>query len=529
MDSPSSESKTIQSIIDTLLSTGDNPSETEVKTLRLHHSACAEEILEIDTIVAPLQRQILEMQMKRTVLQTEHDSCAVLLAPIRRVLPEILQAIFLACLPAELEDCYPDQSQAPLLLCQVSSQWRTLALHTPRLWSNLVIDLCEKATSVVALKRCTRLTKTWLRRSGSHVPISLYFKSHSRSSDENSVIEAFMTSVVVPRLHRFRELLLDITVHGGYMPSILSHKPALFERMERFALITNYMARWDINAITLSLMSAKRLHTVNLYDVLCDAPTIPLAIPWGQLTSLKTGVVYPGPLVVILSQCINLEHGDFSVYNPSFPIPALDVIMPRLSSLKIRFSTGGDASFFDRIKFPVLQNLQIKTDETSDGHFSWANPGHFYNELRNLTTLTFAGGISDLANLLRHTPSIASLTLSSKDNLDELLEAMTHDKAPYIAPILEILHIKPYWTKLQHSPAPSLGSAILGAMVSSRRAGRTPPGTSPLQQIVFEGGPEHLARIRPALIRLKLYFPHITVITQPVRSSFAISALRDFY
>ncbi|KAJ7864839.1 hypothetical protein B0H14DRAFT_2183035, partial [Mycena olivaceomarginata] len=56
--------------------------------------------------------------------------------------PELLAEIFFFCLPFD-EDGLPiraDPDEAPLNLCAVCRQWRSIALTTPKLWSSLFLD-----------------------------------------------------------------------------------------------------------------------------------------------------------------------------------------------------------------------------------------------------------------------------------------------------------------------------------------------------------------------------------------------------
>ncbi|KAF8180600.1 hypothetical protein BJ912DRAFT_980896, partial [Pholiota molesta] len=58
--------------------------------------------------------------------------------PISGVPYDVLREIFLHCLPRHrLEIRQPNTTIAPMLLCQICSSWRTVALTSPTLWSHL--------------------------------------------------------------------------------------------------------------------------------------------------------------------------------------------------------------------------------------------------------------------------------------------------------------------------------------------------------------------------------------------------------
>ncbi|KAF8173120.1 hypothetical protein BJ912DRAFT_820735, partial [Pholiota molesta] len=58
--------------------------------------------------------------------------------PISTINYDVLKEIFVHCLPeyalARSADEQPNVKIAPLLLCQVCSSWRSVALVSPRLW-----------------------------------------------------------------------------------------------------------------------------------------------------------------------------------------------------------------------------------------------------------------------------------------------------------------------------------------------------------------------------------------------------------
>ncbi|KAJ7154880.1 hypothetical protein C8R43DRAFT_857362, partial [Mycena crocata] len=56
-----------------------------------------------------------------------------LVSPVRRRPPDIVQEIFLACLPTR-HNAVMSTRDAPLLLAHICSAWRVLALATPALW-----------------------------------------------------------------------------------------------------------------------------------------------------------------------------------------------------------------------------------------------------------------------------------------------------------------------------------------------------------------------------------------------------------
>jgi hypothetical protein len=87
-------------------------------------------------------------------------------APITCLASETLSDIFLYTLPSRPPLVYspfpaptfpiPNSSQAPLLLCQISSRFREIAVADPRLWRSLCMERTVNP----------QLMEVWLKRAG---------------------------------------------------------------------------------------------------------------------------------------------------------------------------------------------------------------------------------------------------------------------------------------------------------------------------------------------------------------------------
>jgi len=118
------------------------------------------------------------LRHKREALLTYSNTHIALVAPIRRLPPEILSEIFIHCMSPNSFDCklYDSRNldKAPLLLGQVCSRWRSISLSTPRLWTSFTLTIRPKY-----LKSDVILAKTWLRRAGA-CPLSIRLESSGR-------------------------------------------------------------------------------------------------------------------------------------------------------------------------------------------------------------------------------------------------------------------------------------------------------------------------------------------------------------
>ncbi|KAJ7723677.1 hypothetical protein B0H16DRAFT_1737121 [Mycena metata] len=140
-----------------------------------------DEISQISALIAQpslrliiLDQELRKLADERERLATYVDSHTALLSPVRRLPLDILQEIFIACLPAH-RNCVMSATEAPVLLGRICSSWRNISLSTPCLWSRLhlahpilklnpSVPLSAVFTNKVAQR--LEIAKTWLGRSG---------------------------------------------------------------------------------------------------------------------------------------------------------------------------------------------------------------------------------------------------------------------------------------------------------------------------------------------------------------------------
>ena len=118
----------------TELSENNNlPSESEFHEAFELRSKSLEVLLQIDT-------EMQRLEKKRASVKKCIDKYNAILSPARRLLPDIIQEIFYHCLPTG-RNPMPSATEAPMLLTQVCSLWRAIALTSPWIWASLHIAL----------------------------------------------------------------------------------------------------------------------------------------------------------------------------------------------------------------------------------------------------------------------------------------------------------------------------------------------------------------------------------------------------
>ncbi|KAJ7502650.1 hypothetical protein B0H11DRAFT_1673899, partial [Mycena galericulata] len=185
--------------------------------------------------IADLQRAIEKLGEHRDSLAAYIEAHTALISPLRRMPPDIIQEIFMACLPTH-RNCVMSAKEAPVLLARICSSWRALSLSTPRLWSRLHIVeptlIHPDSSKAFEEKLAQRLetTKTWLGRSG-QCPLSISFQCAYTRDESLSNTQDFMQAIL-PFASRWKNiefgispLLLATTAHltEADVPTLNSH------------------------------------------------------------------------------------------------------------------------------------------------------------------------------------------------------------------------------------------------------------------------------------------------------------------
>ncbi|KAF8989742.1 hypothetical protein BDQ17DRAFT_1205824, partial [Cyathus striatus] len=109
------------------------PSIEETRKIKDFLEKSAKEVHTIDNEINQLQQQLDLLQDKRSKVLDLVEPYRALISPARRLSRDILEEIFLACLPTDRNPCM-SSTEAPLLLTRICSSWRSIAHSTPRLW-----------------------------------------------------------------------------------------------------------------------------------------------------------------------------------------------------------------------------------------------------------------------------------------------------------------------------------------------------------------------------------------------------------
>jgi len=443
-----------------------------------------------------------------TLISLKHQNVPGTLPPgfgrvtVHQLPVEILVQIFLFCLPSgppfPLDPSpFASQNRASLLLCQVCSSWRRIALQTQALWTCLVLEVSVKDSQEVS-ERHSQAASHWFSRAGCHL-VDLVVRAYVDPSEpsnhwglDQTYFANFMMQLVRPRAERIRSLhlsfkeLYDILclLHFQNDKDALPHHVWSFPNLEYLTLDLDIFCVETV--VLTALKSIPKLHTVVLDGVIISNEDN-VHLPWAQLTSLTIHDIEEPIFRVLMAQCPALETGYFSMRDgESGELPTLDVTLTLLTSLTIYFLVGFNPSIFDGIHFPALDDVGLfLTCDISDP--VWTAPEHMFRQLASVTKLSLGGRIAapDMINILRATKNVTNFKVEVEDGHGEVLRALTlageSENEQLLLPNLRVMHVRTCPRRRGSEP---FSVAAFVEMVASRSpSGAGPLGVAPLRDV----------------------------------------------
>ncbi|KAJ7898507.1 hypothetical protein B0H13DRAFT_2031678 [Mycena leptocephala] len=169
------ESSFIQSPFCGHFNTNYVPSDAEIDRIRAY-------LAPHEAKLARLQSLIHDLTVQQDRVKAHIDSHRALMSYPRRLPQDVVEQIFLACLPTR-HNSVMSVAEAPLLLGHICSAWRSIAFAMPRLWASLHISVDfvdseeEKAAAIV----------DWLTRAAS-LPLAISVTRNSYYCDYQAVV-----------------------------------------------------------------------------------------------------------------------------------------------------------------------------------------------------------------------------------------------------------------------------------------------------------------------------------------------------
>ncbi|KAF7364845.1 hypothetical protein MVEN_00354800 [Mycena venus] len=265
------------------LNTNYVPSDSEILDIRLLLMDPADELARLDAQIEEMDITLSLLKEKRTSLKAPIDAHRALISPMRHVPLDVLQEVFLSCLPFE-HNALIDPTEAPLLLGRICRHWRRVAYSTPMLWSSIyILSLNYGHTSPSLLSKLERLVEAWLERSATcPLSVSLF--------DTTSIFEFNKDHPLILSLLPISRRICDLALSGNaqfFLPLLQlgSEDLPLLKRIRiqstANSIIDNHLEA--ANVFQIPTLEEVALHLIESVD--------PLSLPlrWSQLTALNLG------------------------------------------------------------------------------------------------------------------------------------------------------------------------------------------------------------------------------------------------
>ena len=364
------------------------------KRLNTNYAPLDEELQEISRILVEPQARLAkmndeieraqatldELERQRDKLVRHIDQYRALTSPIRRIPREILQEIFINCLPTD-RPAVMSEREAPLLIGRVCSGWRSISQSTPELWTSVHVSIpnttftasgTSNADYMVAANCMAELRTTalqeWLQRSGS-LPIDISFSlwqdwthvpfTWNVPNEPHPIVDTILS---VSR--RWRKL--TVAAHGSSIVCLLT-RPHDLPLLETLDLRFPNMAESILSEIPKSeynIFRTPSLRRLSLAQSSGDCLDYP--VNWANLTDLAIeGVLWEAlslhRAVYLLSHCSQLVRCSLEIWTlEGPPIPYSPLTLFHLKCFSI-FEGVDVTAMFDHLDLPALCEVEYHT------------------------------------------------------------------------------------------------------------------------------------------------------------------------
>ncbi|KAJ7646462.1 hypothetical protein FB45DRAFT_890525, partial [Roridomyces roridus] len=397
----------------------------------------------LDDEIAALHQKLDALKEERDGVIAYVESHKALLSPVRRLPLDIVQEIFVTCLPDR--NCVMSATEAPMLLGRICSSWRAISLSTPRIWSKLhIVEPQDPHHRTEQTKWAQRLASTeqWLARSGT---CALSISVESVAGDSDATMLHLFTHILIPLASRWRAVHFSIPFPTVQLLSNLTEKDVpLLQDISIF----QHPAYHDDTPESVSPFDMHIFRGLGITRASFVWPTVNLAaalpLRWTQLTvlhllpSMSYAPDYPvltGTAARdILSRCLALRICSIHVCDEvDLALPTRDTIeCPYLHTLELYNSHPGELAFTMRQLFTGLSLPRLLRVRLAGYGRTPTNTHHLSPflvsapRLESLRIFSYYLTQDMLVTLLRGLPTLRRLHLECSDSLqDKFLDFLT--------------------------------------------------------------------------------------------------------
>ncbi|KAJ7670746.1 hypothetical protein DFH06DRAFT_141391 [Mycena polygramma] len=406
------------------------PTDLQLREMRCTLDSSRAELLDLEQTVLKVSLILSELECQRSIRRKAVEALLGALSPIRRIPTEILSTIFLRCRDNSLRSwtyCIADSREAPMVLGQVSSRWRSVCHGTPLLWDRVCL-MSGYGQPMPGLPRIQRILA--LSRNS---PVAVWLATRYGDSLKDRPVELAPEPAVglFTGLHsRLKAITLDICTSNLLPPHNL-HQDKVFPILTSLEItFADPDGELDITSALKVFSNAPCLQSVELISHCLPRHSPVNTLPWAQLTDLRLHMVISlRDARAILAQCQKLQTARISDCTWSEDWAEGAVELPDLRSFNFHMvgdEDDGLIAFFESFSFPNLRELVISACGWSPLILpNLLHRSQFKLESLVLTDLHLAA--HDLLEFLRRLPTLQDLTLSYCAIDDELFGYFTLD------------------------------------------------------------------------------------------------------
>ncbi|KAJ7670738.1 hypothetical protein DFH06DRAFT_141250 [Mycena polygramma] len=374
------------------------------------------ELVQLDATILAVSLILSELESQKSNLRNIVDALLGALSPIRRIPPEILSAVFLLSRDNSLESDYyfiADPREAPIVLGQVSSGWRSICHGTPLLWDNISL------VSVLPMPKLPYIQKL-LDRSH-NLPVSVRLATPYKDMLRNCPMELPPEPAValLMGLHgRLRTVTLEIPT-SNLLPPYNLHQREVFPILTSLDIIlADPEGQPDVASALSAFSNAPCLKHVSLISHCIPRHSRSLvdSLPWAQLTELLLYMpVSLRDVQIILTLARRLQKARISDSTWSDDSVERTVELSDLRTFHFHLENDHEehvapADFFGAFSFPSLRDLDIRADLLASNILSnLLDRSQF--KLERLALSDFLISSDELLEVLRRLPTLQELTL----------------------------------------------------------------------------------------------------------------------
>ncbi|KAJ7724954.1 hypothetical protein DFH07DRAFT_854492 [Mycena maculata] len=422
-----------------ILYTNIAPSDSQCQTIRELLVGPHQEIANLTDEIVATQALLEALAQRRAALEEFVSAHLALVSPIRRLPADVMQEIFVACLPSGQNSVMSEQD-APLLLCHICNAWRSLALSTPRLWASLHIVL----PSMDEMPSINETVNGWLSRSGI-LPLSISVAAPRRFEYDLSTL----LQTLIGFSPRWNHIRFNLPTYNSFSP-LASLSPADVPILQTLVL-KGFNWTYDSPGTPnnhLGFMGTSSLRSLQIPN---GRLTSTLLSHWEHLRRLSfrnsTAVVSADEALTILRKCPLLEMLSLHLTGGNVP-PVTPCHMEYLRDLNVvERSTMPTSNIFQHIIAPNLAHLEYRSSMAgSDLPFT-----AMLSSSRSLEGLSLKSRVptTSLLHTLALIPNLRRLLLNEpvlpSGEYDPLFMSLLNRPAPeaggVLCPKLECIHL----------------------------------------------------------------------------------------